>query len=61
LHAQGVGKELECAALIIIGIKNNANEVIVPGRVPILQVSTNLRRSRIMCIKRDIDVLAVFE
>ena len=60
LHTQRIRKELERATRIAIGVQHNADEVIVVRRIAVAQVGANGGWIRILRVKRDVQVVAVF-
>jgi len=61
LHAERVGEELECPALIVEGIEGNAHEVVAPGGIPIAQVGTDRLGVRVFGVEREVEVLTVLD
>ena len=59
LHAQGIGEEFKSTPLIIKCIDDYTDKIIVPGRVPIPEKSTDFVRLRIRGDKGQIKVGAV--
>src|SRR5210317_678161 len=59
LYTKRIGVELERPALIVVGIENDADVVIVPRRVAITKVSANHVRIRVVSRERNIEVFTV--
>ena len=61
LNTERVGKKLEGATLIVVGVENNAYKIVVPGRISVAKVGTNLTRLRISGVECDIEVLTILK